>query len=89
MTKPKEPREFDIDAGSRDEMGFYDACTHEPDDPFWDNIHVIEKTAFDQLMQKAERMAEALQKLKGICIGVNGEWESPAWKALEEWEGKP
>lgn len=61
-----EPREFDIDKTSRDASGFYIASDHAPGDLFWENFHVIEKSAYDSLKLQLFDEKQEYQRLETL-----------------------
>lgn len=65
-----EKREFDIDGSSRDEGGFYAATDYCQEDKFYQNIHVIEYSAYEQSQSLLKIATEALERLL----------EEPTWR---------
>lgn len=53
-------KQFDIDEASKDEYGFYAATEHHPDDPFLQNIHVIEAQPVLDLLDEVDELTQKL-----------------------------
>ncbi len=65
-----EGRQFDIDSGSFND-GFYSASIHTPEDPYWNNIHVIEMSAHLASLAKCAELEAEISKLNNVIMRNN------------------